>query len=96
MGAQWTFLRATENREPITGIKKTRRVPLNDKDGRPVQSVAQAVAELKRLQTQRADNDLPVMGRTPKLSDYVAHYLAFISSGHPSFRLKLFWQEMVN
>ena len=66
---------------PVTGIKKTRRVPLNDKDGHAVQSVAQAVAELKRLQTQRADNDLPVIGRTPKLSDYVAHYLAFISSG---------------
>jgi integrase len=65
---------------PITGIKKTRRVPLNDKDGRPVHSVAQAVAELKRLQTQRADNDLPVLGRTPKFSDYVAHYVAFISS----------------
>jgi integrase len=66
---------------PITGIKKTRRVPLNDKDGRPAQSVAQAVAELKRLQTQRADNDLPVLGRTPKFSDYAAHYVDFISSG---------------
>ena len=38
---------------PITGFKKTRRVPLNDKDGNPVQTVAQAVEELKRLQTQR-------------------------------------------
>jgi integrase len=66
---------------PITGIKKTRRVPLNDKDGRPVQSGAQAVAELKRLQTQRADNQLPVLGRTPKFSDYVLRYLDFISSG---------------
>jgi integrase len=46
-----------------------------------VQSVAQAVAELKRLQTQRADNDLPVIGRTKKLSDYVTHYVTFISSG---------------
>ena len=66
---------------PITGFKKTRRVPLNDKDGRPVQSGAQAVAELKRLQTQRADNQLPVLGRTPKFSDYVLRYLDFISSG---------------
>src|SRR5208283_4098336 len=66
---------------PISGIKKTRRVPLNDKDGHPVQSVAQAVAELKRLQTQRADNDLPVLGRMPKFIDYVTSYIAFISSG---------------
>jgi len=66
---------------PITGLKKTRRVPLNDKDGKPVPTVAQAVAELKRLQTQRSDNQLPVMGRTPKFSDYVVRYLAFISSG---------------
>lgn len=66
---------------PVSGIKKTRRVPLNDTDGNPVQTVAQAVAELKRLQTQRTDNQLPVMGRTPKFGDYVKHYLEFISSG---------------
>jgi integrase len=66
---------------PITGLKKTRRVPLNDLEGQPVQTAAQAVAELKRLQTQRADNQLPVLERTPKFSDHVARYLAFISSG---------------
>jgi integrase len=66
---------------PITGLKKTRRVPLNDKEGNRVQTAAQAVGELKRLQTQRADNQLPVIGRTPKFSDYVTHYVAFISSG---------------
>ena len=66
---------------PITGLKKTRRVPLNDTDGNPVQTVAQAVAELKRLQTQRADNQLPVLQRTPKFSDYASRYIEFISSG---------------
>ena len=66
---------------PITGLKKTRRVPLNDTDGNPVQTVAQAVAELKRLQTQRADNLLPVLERTPKFSDYASRYIEFISSG---------------
>ena len=66
---------------PITGLKKTRRVPLNDTDGRPVQTAAQAVAELKRLQTQRADNLLPILERTPKFGDYAARYMAFISSG---------------
>jgi integrase len=66
---------------PVTGLKKTRRVPLNDKDSHPVQTAAQAVAELKRLQTQRADNQLPVLERTPKFADYVVRYLAFVSSG---------------
>lgn len=66
---------------PITGLKKTRRVPLNDTDGEPVQTASQAVSELKRLQTQRSDNLLPVLERTPKFSDYVLRYLAFISSG---------------
>lgn len=65
----------------ITGLKKTRRVPLNGPDGQPVQTAAQAVTELKRLQTQRTDNALPVLERTPKFSVYAARYLAFISSG---------------
>jgi integrase len=66
---------------PINGEKKTRRVPLVDKDVNPVQTVAEAVAELHRLQTQRADNNLPVLGRTPKLADYAKHYLEGIGSG---------------
>jgi len=45
-------------------------VPLIDKEGKPVQTVAQAVAELKRLQTQRSDNTLPTLTRTPKFDDY--------------------------
>jgi integrase len=65
----------------ITGIKKTKRVPLVDKDGKPVETVPQAVAELKRLQTQRADNALPVLQRTDKFADYAKRYLEFISSG---------------
>lgn len=66
---------------PITGIKATRRVPLVDKDGNAVQTVAQAVAELKRLQTQRADNTLPTLERTPKLADYAKLYFGAISGG---------------
>jgi integrase len=65
----------------ITGIKKTKRVPLVDKDSNPVATVAQAVAELKRLQTQRADNTLPVLARTPKFADYAKRYTDFIESG---------------
>jgi hypothetical protein len=33
----------------VTGIKKIKRIPLVDKDGEPIQTAAQGVAELKRL-----------------------------------------------
>src|ERR1035438_2764051 len=54
---------------PVTGIKKTRRVALVDKDGNAVQTVPQAVAELRRLQTHRADNTLRTLERTAKFAD---------------------------
>ena len=66
---------------PLTGFKKNQRVPLVTKEGKPVQTVAQAVAELNRLQTQRSDNTLPTLARTPKFNDYSARYLEFIGSG---------------
>ena len=66
---------------PITGTKNTKRVALVDKDGSAVATTAQAVAELKRLQTQRADNALPVLARQPKFAEYAARYLDFVSSG---------------
>ena len=66
---------------PVTGIKKTRRVALVDKDGNPVQTVPQAVAELRRLQTHRADNTLRTLERTAKFGDYAKRYLEFLSSG---------------
>jgi integrase len=66
---------------PITGEKKTRRVPLVDKERNPVQTVAAAVAELRRLQTQRADNTLPTLERTPRFADYAKRYLDFLVSG---------------
>jgi integrase len=65
---------------PLTGVKKVRRVPLVDKDGVSAATAAQAIAELKRLQTKRSDNDLGAVGRTPKFSDYAARYLDFIST----------------
>lgn len=66
---------------PSNGIKKTRRIPLVNKDNKPVQTVAEAKAELARLQTQRTDNTLPVLTRQQKFADYVKEYLAVISSG---------------
>src|ERR1035438_9857792 len=66
---------------PVTGIKKVRRVALVDKDGNAAQTASQAVAELKRLQTHRADNTLRTLERTAKFADYAKHYLEYISSG---------------
>ena len=52
-----------------TGRKEVRRVPLEG-----AESVAQAVAQMRRLQTQREDNDLPILKRTPKFSECVKQY----------------------
>ena len=38
--------------------------------------MAPAAAELRRLQTQRETNELPVTKRTPKFCDYVKEYFA--------------------
>ncbi|HWQ90698.1 MAG TPA: site-specific integrase [Clostridia bacterium] len=66
---------------PVTGVKKTKRVPLKDKAGNAVATAAQAKEELARLQTQRADNTLPVLSQTPKFKNYVTTYIESISQG---------------
>jgi len=53
-----------------TAQKKIRRVPLTDRDGVPVQSDAEARTALDRLKTQRADDVLPMLKRTPKFSEW--------------------------
>jgi integrase len=68
---------AIEN--PITGAKKVKRVPLMDKDNNPVQTVAQAIAQMARLKTQRTDNTLPVLDRQPKFEKFAADYLKSIA-----------------
>ena len=55
-----------------TGRKQVRRVPLDGAD-----SVAQAVAQMRRLLTRREDNALPVLKRTPKFSEYAKQYLDY-------------------
>src|SRR5262245_50800591 len=62
----------------ITGVKKTKRVPLVNKDSDPAETVAQAVEAMNRLRTQRADDTLPTLGRTDKFKDYATRYLEFI------------------
>jgi integrase len=63
------------------GGKRVRRVPLVNSDGHPVETVPQAVAELNRLRTQRSDDALPKLGRTPTFADYADAYLAGIKAG---------------
>lgn len=67
--------------DAATGEKKTRRVPLADKDGNAVQTVAEAREAFERLKVQRTDNTLPVLKRTPKFSEFVETYLAHIRAG---------------
>ena len=64
-----------------TGRMITRRVSLVDKEQKPVGTVAQAVDELKRLQTKRGDGTMPVLIRTPKFADFAAKYIAGIKIG---------------
>jgi integrase len=58
-----------------------RRVPLVDKAGSPVLTVAQATEEMNRLKVKRSENDLPVLTRTPRFRDYVKSYLETIKAG---------------
>jgi integrase len=66
---------------PITGESKVRRIALVDSEQKPVETVPQAVKAMERLTTQRADQNLPQLSRTPKFTDYVKIYLESISSG---------------
>ena len=67
--------------EDASGERQVRRVPLLDKDKRPVTTVVGAKEELERLRTKRADESLLVLGRTPKFTDYADHYIESIMSG---------------
>ena len=65
-----------------TGRKITRRVALVNKDDQlPCTTVAQAVVELRRLQTKRTEGALPVLTRTPKFADHADKYIAGIKIG---------------
>lgn len=70
-----------------TGEKKTRLIPLVDQDGKPVDTVAQAQAELDRLKTQRADGILPTSatsGQADKFKVFADTYLTTIAGAKKS------------
>jgi integrase len=61
--------------DPQTGVRATRRLRLENADGQPVQTVPQAVAELRRLMTERERGELRPMRRTPSFSEYLDTHL---------------------
>lgn len=64
-----------------TGRTQVRRVPLKG-----ATTAAQAQAELRRLQTQREDGELPVLRQAPKFSDYMQSYLAYYEAARDAKR----------
>lgn len=69
--AQLTF------EDSSTGKKEVRRVPLVEQSTKlPVATVAEAIKALERLKTQREDSALPILKRTPKLTEAVEAYFA--------------------
>lgn len=68
--------------DPNTGKHRVQRIPLVDKQGEPVSSVAQAVAVMEGLRTKRRDTGLDVqVRRAPSFGKYADHYLDAISAG---------------
>ena len=71
--------------DPETGQKAVRRVrlkhevatPCGEKALEDVATLADAQKAMLRLKSQRNENDLPALRRTPKFSDYATRYLDF-------------------
>ena len=55
--------------ENESGGKEVRRIPLEG-----CSTVAEAVAAMRKLQTQREENQLPALKQSPKLKDYELEY----------------------
>jgi hypothetical protein len=70
------------------GRKAVRRMPLAGAD-----SVAQAVAQMRRLLTDREDNALPVLKRTPKFREYADQYLDYFKTVKDAKRPKILQTE---
>ena len=62
--------------DPLTGRKSVRRVRLEDKDGQPVATLAEAVKVMSRLKVKREDQTLKLdPKRTPPFSEYADSYI---------------------
>jgi integrase len=60
--------------------KGSRRVPLLDEQGRPVETVAEAVKARNRLLADRDAGRTPGPSITPPFSDYYLHYISWLES----------------
>lgn len=79
MGTQWPLYAQISVEDCSTGQKRLpRRVPLLNSEGNAVETVPQAIAELNRLRTKRADDELPWLGRTPTFAKYAEDYLLLV------------------
>ncbi len=67
-----------------TGRKVVRRVPLAGAD---------SVAQMRRLLTDREDNAMPVLKRTPKFSEYADQYLDYFRTVKDAKRPKTLQTE---
>lgn len=76
--------------DPNTGKKEVRRIPLQN-----ASTVAQATAELRKLMTNRVDNDLPALKRAPKLKDYVKTYFNFLEQAKDAKRPSTVQKERI-
>ena len=76
--------------EPVTGIKRVRRVPLEGVTTEP-----QAVAKLQELLTQRRKGALPLLKRTPKFSDYADQYFNYYEQVRDAKRESTLYTEKI-
>jgi integrase len=64
--------------DEASGKKAVRRTRLEDADGHPVSTVAEAVKVMNRLKVKQADHGLSLTPkRTPAFSEYAKQYLAY-------------------
>ncbi len=77
--------------DPETGARETRRVRLDK-----AQTLSQAQAELRRLQTRRETEELPVLRRCPKFCDYLKEYYAYYEKVSDAKRPRTLYTEKVH
>jgi integrase len=64
--------------DEATGKKAVRRVRLEDSEGKPVSTVADAVRVMRKLKVKREDNELKLSPkRTPAFGEYAKQYLDY-------------------
>ena len=76
--------------EPVTGMKRVRRVPLEGAGTEP-----QAIAKLQELLTQRRKGALPVLKRTPKFCDYADQYFKYYEQVKDAKRESTLYTEKI-